>query len=302
MINTSIVSCHDFYSHKYSREHSLHANETHVTGLSTFNHHSTNIRMYTCVYIHIHRCTYVCLIYVRTCVHTYLLYTCVFTVMHVLSSSSTYGDLECINYCFPTQFLPVEAQPGAQYCGRVFAEIGTDPIPTWVLNNTRNSDTGEYLKFFITAQVIFRDFNGLGLTGLAVTGFCQQAALKLLCRYIFPTCDPAFTSPTYNPICRRACYTLEDFLCKDFFIGLKLAITNQILDVSTIDPPLCSPLKNTEAGNAPMCLSTLDGGELYTTIACMYVHIYLCSVLPLHVHVHMYSRFKPPILYVHMHS
>ena len=229
---------------------------------------------------------------------TYLLYTCAFTDAHVLSSSSTYGDLDCINYCFPTQYLPAEARPGAQYCGRVFAEIGTDPIPTWVLNNTRSNNTGNYLQFFGTAQGIFANFNNLGLTGLAVTGFCQEAALELLCRYVFPTCDPAFRMPTYDPICRRACYTLEDFLCKDFFIGLKIAIQNQILDVSTIDPPLCSPLSDTEAGNAPLCISTLDGGELYTDChVCMYVCMCI-FVLWLPLGVHMYSRFKPTILYV----
>ena len=177
-------------------------------------------------------------------------------------SYRTYGDLECVNYCFPTNLIPEVAVSGAEYCGRVFRDIGVNPIATWVLNNTRSNDTADYLTFFVTAESIINNFNTLGFTDLTIASFCVDAALTLLCRYVYPTCDPAFRVPTYDPICRRGCYTLEDFLCKDFFIGLRIAIAGNLLDVSTIDPPLCDPLEDTEGGGAPMCINTLDGGEL----------------------------------------
>lgn len=42
---------------------------------------------------------------------------------------------------------------------------------------------------------------------------------------------------------------------------LKQAIQSNLIDVSIIDPPLCDPLEDVEAGNTPDCISASDGGE-----------------------------------------
>ena len=169
---------------------------------------------------------------------------------------STFGILICTPYCFPPSVTP------AEFCGTLFAGIGA---PDYVLNLTRTSNPGDYLTFFGTAAAILGDFQSLSANffeqGVPLSSYCQQEALKLLCRYVFPTCDPAFREPTYQAICRKACFTLEDFLCRDFYIVLNLAIQAGLIDTSVIDPPLCGPLNDTEAGNVPDCISTLDGGR-----------------------------------------
>ena len=160
----------------------------------------------------------------------------------------------------------------------------------------------DYLTFFGTAAAILGDFQSLSALvleqGVPLYSYCQQEALKLLCRYVFPTCDPAFREPTSQAICRKACFTLEDFLCKDFYIVLKLVIQANLIDTSVIDPPLCGPLDDTEAGNVPDCISTLDGGgwslsPLTRTCSlegcCGWSHVYCVCVcvycISMHVHV-----------------
>ena len=174
-----------------------------------------------------------------------------------LPPRSTFGDLQCTPYCFPG----VDA---AEFCGALFAEIGSPP---YVLNLTRTTNSADYITFFATAAGILDDFQTLSALvldrGVPLSSYCQQEALKLLCRYVFPTCDPAFREPTYQPICRRACLTLENFLCSDFFVVLKGAIQSSLLNTSIIDPPLCGPLEDVEAGGVPDCISASDGGECH---------------------------------------
>ena len=171
---------------------------------------------------------------------------------------STFGDLQCTPYCFPAVVNP------AEFCGALFARIGSPP---YVLNLTRTNNSLDYITFFATAAGILSDFQTLSARvldqGVPLSSYCQQEALKLLCRYVFPTCDPAFREPTYQPICRRACLTLENFLCSDFFVVLKAAIQSGIINTAIIDPPLCDPLEDVEAGDVPDCISSSDGGECH---------------------------------------
>lgn len=87
---------------------------------------------------------------------------------------------------------------------------------------------------------------------------CIHNAIPLLCRYSFPTCDPAYSIPVYQPVCRRDCEIVRDFLCKEPWQQMVQLIN--ILNLSVIDQPNCGPLKYANAGAAPMCISTLDGG------------------------------------------
>ena len=88
---------------------------------------------------------------------------------------------------------------------------------------------------------------------------CIAKAIPLLCRYSFPTCDPAFKIATYQPICRRDCEVMRDFICRDPWAALIRLIL--ILDLSAIDQPDCEPLRAPNAGEAPTCISTLEVGE-----------------------------------------
>lgn len=89
---------------------------------------------------------------------------------------------------------------------------------------------------------------------------CIHAAIPLLCRYSFPTCDPAFGIPVYQPICRRGCEIVRDYLCKEPWQQM-IQLLN-ILNLDVIDQPDCEPLKYVNGGDAPMCIDTLDGGQL----------------------------------------
>ena len=146
----------------------------------------------------------------------------------------------------------------------MFAAIGQNPTPKWVLNFTRSGNPGDYLSFFGVAGQVIGGIGGGSSSSVPISDVCIEQALVLLCRYVFPTCDPAFVNPTYQPICRRACFTLQDFLCREFFKQLGLAIQAGLLEGSIIDPPVCGPLMDNEAGNAPDCISTLDGGKQVT--------------------------------------
>ena len=96
----------------------------------------------------------------------------------------------------------------------------------------------------------------------STTAQCVKVATPLLCRYIFPTCDPAYEVPVYQPICRRDCEIVRDFYCPEPWQEM-LRYLSLIPFGAVIDQPNCDPLKDANAGAAPMCISTLDGGMLY---------------------------------------
>lgn len=88
--------------------------------------------------------------------------------------------------------------------------------------------------------------------------YCTEAVIPLLCRYTFPTCDPAYRMPTYQPICRRDCEVVRDFLCREPWAAMLRLLA--LLDFQYLDQPDCDPLRNTEAGDSPMCINTLNKG------------------------------------------
>lgn len=103
-------------------------------------------------------------------------------------------------------------------------------------------------------QIIF------GLQDFKAPEHCFLAAIPLLCRYSFPTCDPAYREPTYQPICRRDCAIVRDFLCRDAWTAMLMLLS--LLEFDYLDPPNCDPLENTEGGDTPMCIGTLNKGSL----------------------------------------
>ena len=86
---------------------------------------------------------------------------------------------------------------------------------------------------------------------------CVELAIPMVCRWIIPTCDPAFKVPTYQPLCRYDCEILRDYVCKRPWD--KMLEFLHLLNAP--DTPDCSPLNNTEAGDAPMCVGVTRIGE-----------------------------------------
>ena len=102
------------------------------------------------------------------------------------------------------------------------------------------------------------------LVGFDASEICLELAVPMVCRWTIPTCDPAFRVPTYQPLCRHDCEVIRDFVCKRPWLEML-----ELLHLLNIpDEPDCSPLVNTEAGNAPMCVGTIQTGT------CMY----LCNI------------------------
>lgn len=95
-----------------------------------------------------------------------------------------------------------------------------------------------------------------GLRDFEAPQHCFLAAIPLLCRYSFPTCDPSYREPTYQPICPRDCEVVRDFLCRDAWQAMLDLLS--LLEFDYLDTPDCDPLENTEGGTAPMCISTLN--------------------------------------------
>ena len=103
-------------------------------------------------------------------------------------SSSTYGNLSCDWY-----------DVGDPICQQVFY------YP--VINN---HSRGDFVTIYGDLQSIF---GALGLTGAA--SICSRNAAPLLCHFTFLYCDPAFLEPVYQPLCRRDCELMRDFMCKE---------------------------------------------------------------------------------------
>lgn len=124
------------------------------------------------------------------------------------------------------------------------------PFPTVLTNLTRSVQTEA------TGSV---DTIIGALSQFQAPQHCFLAAVPLLCRYSFPTCDPAYRVPTYQPICRRGCEIVRDFLCREPWREMIRLL--DLLEFDYLDSPDCAPLGDTEAGDSPMCIDTLNKGR-----------------------------------------
>ena len=148
-------------------------------------------------------------------------------------SSSTYGNLSCDCY-----------------------DVG-DPVCQQVLMYypvINNHSRGDFVTIYGDLQSIF---GALGRTGAA--SICSRNAAPLLCHFSFPYCDPAFLEPVYQPLCRRDCELMRDFMCKEEWEATKRL--EGILRFGLVDRFNCELLEHSNGGEAPMCISTLDSGE-----------------------------------------
>ena len=91
---------------------------------------------------------------------------------------------------------------------------------------------------------------------------CLYRAGPLLCRYAFPTCDPAFSIPVYQPICKWDCQILRDVICSVEW--KKMEALRELINFGVIDGFDCEKVSPANGGQSPTCISTQDGGRYIT--------------------------------------
>ena len=148
-----------------------------------------------------------------------------------------YGNLSCDLYV------------SGGYCALVLSE------PLQVITNW-SRDSQEVVKEDLDA--LFRVVGGL--TGGAISQ-CSRRSLPLLCLYTFPPCDPAYNVPVYQPICKRDCEIMRDYVCPAAWEAM-LALGDNVDFGENIDDFDCEKLSYPNGGDAPMCVSTEGGGEI----------------------------------------
>ncbi len=170
-----------------------------------------------------------------------------FTALFCILLYSTYGNNTCDPY--------ISGGP----CQSVL-EIFPTVVTNWSRSNQR---TARYANDRILQT----------LDTFKSTQECIKLATPLLCRYSFPTCDPAYEIPTYQPICRRDCLAAQHFVCREPWLQMEELI--RVLELTVIDQPNCVPLENPNGGGTPMCISTVDifrGEPRYIYSHCDYSH------------------------------
>ena len=107
---------------------------------------------------------------------------------------------------------------------------------------------------------------------LTVHKQCLDVLLPFVCRWVFPTCDPAFNVSVEQYICRRGCEILTNFVCNE--VWMTVIAQAGILDFLSVSVPICDFLERSNGGEAPDCIDTLDGGERITKLL-KYVHLFI---------------------------
>lgn len=168
-------------------------------------------------------------LYKRTLIHVQLILFCSLI-------TRTYGNLTCDPFVSGGACQPVLTQQ-----------------PCLITNHSRSNQSraSEDIQYILGA-LLFLD----------PSQQCLVRAVPLLCLYAIPPCDPAFNIPVYQPICRWDCELIRDFACPSEWQAM-VAFQDSLLGLSVIDPFDCNLLTLPNAGDAPMCVSTLDGGELW---------------------------------------
>ena len=94
---------------------------------------------------------------------------------------------------------------------------------------------------------------------LTVHKQCLNVLLPFICRWVFPTCDPAFNVSIEQYICRRSCEIFTNFVCNEVWLTIISQLGN--LDFFAVNIPICDYLEYSNGGDAPDCIDTIDGGE-----------------------------------------
>ena len=131
-----------------------------------------------------------------------------------------------------------------------FQSIFDYPVKTAV---SKSHDTTRELEN--TASLIYLFLSSSQLT---VHRQCLKVLLPFVCRWVFPTCDPAFNVSIEQYICRRGCEIFTNFICNEVWSAV-ISQSNNI-DFRSVSIPICDSLEHSNGGEAPDCIDTLDGG------------------------------------------
>ena len=119
-------------------------------------------------------------------------------------------------------------------------------------------------KNISTSQITALTFYSVLTSLLTVHKQCLDVLLPFVCRWVFPTCDPAFNVSVEQYICRRGCEILTNFVCNE--VWTTVIRQAGILDFLTANVPICDFLARSNGGEAPDCIDTMDGGKYITKL------------------------------------
>ena len=101
-------------------------------------------------------------------------------------------------------------------------------------------------------------FYNLLTSRLSVHKQCLTVLLPFICRWVFPTCDPAFNVSVEQYTCRRTCEILTNFVCNEVWLIILSQLEN--LHFLGVNVPVCDNLDRVNGGDVPDCIDTLEGG------------------------------------------
>ena len=111
-----------------------------------------------------------------------------------------------------------------------------------------------------TSQLTAGIFNNLLTSQLSVHKHCLDELLPFICRWVFPTCDPAYNISVEQYTCRRTCEIFTNFVCNEVWLIILSQL--DILHFYGVSVPVCDNLDRVNGGDVPDCIDTLQGGEL----------------------------------------
>ena len=120
----------------------------------------------------------------------------------------------------------------------------------FAINSSRATDISSYQN---TADQFFTVIDDLNPPRK-----CLELLERVLCRWTFATCDPAFNVSVMQPICRRGCDILSTFVCPGTWDTIIDQSSN--LNFLVLQAPNCDGLPNPNGGDAPDCTDPTDGG------------------------------------------
>ena len=143
-------------------------------------------------------------------------------------------------------------------------------------NITKSQDTANIFKVLLTSQ-------------LNVHKQCLRYLLPFICRWTFPTCDPAYNVSIEQYICRRACEILTNFVCNEVWLFVLSQLNN--LKFLAVNIPICDHLDRANGGEAPDCIDTLDGGGSCSMLLHVLYYIVIIMCIPYVASINRRSKY-----------
>lgn len=120
----------------------------------------------------------------------------------------------------------------------------------FAVNTSRATDISSYQE---TADLFFTIIDTLDPSRK-----CLELLERVMCRWVFATCDPAFNVSVLQQICRRGCDILSTIVCPDIWDTVIDQASN--INFMVLNAPACDDLPDPNGGDAPDCTDPTDGG------------------------------------------